>query len=142
MVHNLHSRRGKRVLGHDRHILQDHTPRQIGQLPLQQRALAAVATADVNKHGRLSIGPLDQRLEVGHIQPRFVSTHGSHPCLKLGHEIGGVLPRPLEGGKVCVVGYVEYRLVRILWVLEFVVFEIVWSFEERGPIRTEASDIQ
>lgn len=135
MGSNLHAFCRKRVLEHDREVLQDHAPGQVGKLGLENGTLASNSSAHVNEDGRIfrDIGVVcavafDESLEVDHVQPSRLSAERSHPKTKVGDEVRTVLVCPLKCRTVCVVDDLQWSVDDVVRVLEFGLPEEVGSF--------------
>jgi len=139
MSGNLHPFCGERVLEHDREVLQNHAPGQVGQFSLENGTLTSDSSAHVNEdgcvvgdYGIVCAVAFDEGLEVDHVQPSFLSAERSHPEAKVRDKVGAVLVCPLKCRTICVVDDLEWRLGHVVRILEFGVPEEVGSFDDGG----------
>jgi hypothetical protein len=126
---------GKRVLKDKRKVLQNHAPRQVGQLGLEIRALASDSSTYIDKDGRFIRDGFvslffDKRLKVDNVQPNRLSAEGSHPQPKVGEEVGAVIVNPFTCGKIRLIDNLEWSIGIIIWVLKSCVSEKFGSFDD------------
>lgn len=157
----LHAGRGQRVLNDNGQVLQDDPAGQVGQLALEERALAPDAASHVDKDGRLGVyhhlhvttittttttttttfaaaataaAPPTQNQggKVEHVEPGRPAAEGRHPESKLGDQVRAVEVGPLKGWEGGVVDELEGSVGDGFGVLEGGGLEEVGGLDDGG----------